>query len=130
MSFWESLWTVFLWFLWATIFIAYLMALFSIIGDIMRDHALNGWAKAIWIVFLIFLPFLTALVYLIARGDGMSQRAAREVQKSQQAADDYIRSVAGDADPAAKIEKAHKLLESGAISQAEFEQLKAKALAA
>ncbi len=129
MSFWDSFWTVVLWFLWATIFIAYLMALFSIFADIMRDRDLNGWGKAVWAIFLIFLPFLTALVYLIARGDGMSERSAKEVQKSQQAADDYIRSVAGNSDPAATIEKAHKLLESGAIDQAEFDQLKAKALA-
>lgn len=129
MSFWDSFWVVVLWLLWATIFVAYLMALFSIIVDIMRDRELKGWGKALWIVCLILLPLLTALVYLIARGDGMSERSAREYQKSQQAADDYIRSVAGNSDPAATIEKAHKLLESGAISQAEFDQLKAKALA-
>lgn len=129
MSLWDSFWAVVLWFLWATIFIAYLMALFSIIADIMRDRELKGGGKAVWILCLVFLPLITALIYLIARGDGMSERSAREMQKSQQAADDYIRSVAGNTDPAATIEKAHKLLESGAISQAEFDQIKAKALA-
>jgi hypothetical protein len=118
------------------VFVAYLIALFSIIGDLFRDHKLNGaWKalwfvfawKALWFVFLIFVPFLTALVYLIARGRGMGQRAAAQVQQAQEAQDQYIRQVAGGA--TAEIAGAKQLLDSGAITQSEFEALKAKALA-
>lgn len=127
MSFLTNLWD-FLWmFLTIFIFVAYLMALFSIIADLFRDHQLNGWFKALWFIFLIFLPFITALVYLIARGRGMGQRAAAAAQSAQQAQNDYIRQVAGGS--ASEIAEAKKLLDSGAITQAEFEALKAKALA-
>lgn len=127
MSFLSNLWD-FLWmFLTIFVFIAYLMALFSIISDLFRDHKLNGWFKAIWFIFLIFLPFITALVYLIARGRGMGERAAEAAQRAQNAQDSYIRQVAGGS--AAEISEAKKLLDSGAITQAEFEALKAKALA-
>jgi hypothetical protein len=128
MSFWESFWSNHGWFFWAFIFIAYLMALFSVLTDIVRDASLKGWAKAVWIIFLIFIPFLTALVYLVARGDGMSERSARAVRESKHEADEYIRSVA-QTDPASQIEKAMRLREAGAISPEEFEQLKARALA-
>lgn len=127
MSFLSNLWD-FLWmFLTVFVFIAYLMALFSIITDLFRDRALNGWAKAIWFIFLIFLPFVTALVYLIARGRGMGERQAAQVREVKQAQDDYIRQVAGG--PAAEIAEAKRLLDSGALTQAEFDSLKAKALA-
>lgn len=128
MSFWETFWVAILWCLWATIFIAYLMALFSILTDIIRDRDQSGWAKAIWILFLIFVPFLTALVYLVTRGEGMSRRSAQAMRQNQEAADDYIRTVAGT-DSASQIEKAKSLLDAGAITQAEYDQLKAKALA-
>lgn len=128
MSFWESFWAIVGWFFWAAIFIAYLMALFSVLADIVRDETLKGWAKAIWVIFLIFVPFLTALVYLIARGDGMSRRSAAAARQTRQDADDYIRTVA-QVDPATQIEKAAALLQSGTITQAEYEQLKARALA-
>ncbi|MFV0433433.1 MAG: SHOCT domain-containing protein [Leucobacter sp.] len=128
MSFWESFWAALVWFFWAAIFIAYLMTLFSILIDIFRDSKLRGWAKAIWIIFLVFVPFLTALVYLIARGDGMSERASKAAEESKQGAEDYIRSVA-QTDPASQIEKAAALLKSGAISQSEYEHLKTRALA-
>ena len=81
MSFWETFWVAILWCLWATIFIAYLMALFSILTDIIRDRDQSGWAKAIWILFLIFVPFLTALVYLVTRGEGMSRRSAQAMRQ-------------------------------------------------
>ncbi|WP_105566771.1 SHOCT domain-containing protein [Microbacterium halophytorum] len=128
MSFWETFWSVIGWMFWFTIFVAYLMALFSILGDIFRDKALKGWAKAVWVIFLIFIPFLTALVYLIARGNGMGERSAAAYAESKKQADEYIRHVA-HTDPATQIEKASQLLASGSISQAEFEQLKARALA-
>ncbi|GAA2249236.1 SHOCT domain-containing protein [Herbiconiux moechotypicola] len=128
MSFWGNFWDVIGWFLWAFVFIAYLMALFAIIGDLFRDHKLNGWWKALWILFLIFVPFLTALVYLIARGRGMAERQNKEVKQAQTAADDYIRTVAGSS-PSDEIAKAKSLLDAGTITQDEYELLKAKALA-
>lgn len=95
MSFWESFWDIIWWFFWVFVFISYLMVLFNIVVDLFRDHTLNGWWKAVWIVFLIFVPFLTALVYLIARGRGMGERSAAMYRQQQDAADSYIRSVAG-----------------------------------
>ena len=87
MNFWNSFWDLIWWFLWAFVFIAYLFALFAIIGDLFRDHKLNGWWKALWIIFLIFVPFLTALVYLIARGNGMAERSQKEAKQYQAATD-------------------------------------------
>lgn len=129
MSFWESFWDLIWWFLWAFAFIAYLFALFAIIGDLFRDQKLNGWWKAVWIIFLIFVPFLTALVYLIARGNGMAERSQKEYKQAQAATDAYIRQTAGSTSPSDEIAKAKGLLDSGSITQQEFELLKAKALA-
>ncbi|WP_137845081.1 SHOCT domain-containing protein [Microbacterium sp. 2FI] len=129
MDLWSNFWTVIWWFLWAFVFIAYLMVLFSIIGDLFRDSKLNGWLKAIWIIFLIFLPFLTALVYLIARGNGMAERSAAQAQQFRAQQDAYIKTVAGSASPTDEIAKAKSLLDAGAITQAEFDGIKAKALA-
>ncbi|UBH05348.1 membrane protein [Leucobacter sp. Psy1] len=128
MSFWESLWAIVGWFLWAAIFIGYLMALFTVLADIVRDDTLRGWAKALWVVFLIFVPFVTALIYLVARGDGMSERSAEVMRENKREADDYIRSVV-HIDPASQIEKAAALLASGTISQSEYEHIKSRALA-
>ena len=127
MSIWDSFWAIIWWFFWAFVFISYLMVLFNIIADLFRDHALNGWLKALWIIFLIFVPFLTALVYLIARGPGMAERNVASVQAQQHAADSYIRSVAGSS-PSDEIDKAAKLLASGTITEAEFASIKARAL--
>ncbi|PWC05521.1 SHOCT domain-containing protein [Agromyces badenianii] len=129
MSFWESFWDLIWWFLWAFAFVAYLFALFAIIGDLFRDQKLNGWWKAVWIVFLIFVPFLTALVYLIARGNGMAERSQREYKQAQTATEEYIRQTAGTGSPSDEIAKAKALLDSGSITQQEYEVLKAKALA-
>jgi hypothetical protein len=118
-----------LWMFWVFVFVAYLMVIFSIIGDLFRDHTLNGWWKAVWIIFLIFLPFLTALVYLIARGGSMQKRAMAQAQEMQAAQAEYIRQTAGTSSTADDIAKAKTLLDSGAITQAEFDSLKAKALA-
>jgi len=104
------------------------MVLFSIVADIFRDHTLNGGAKAVWLIFLIFVPFLTALVYLIARGPDMARRQEERAQQVQAYTDDYVRSVASSASPSAEIAKAKELLDSGSITAAEFEALKAKAL--
>lgn len=127
MSFLSNLWDFFWMFLTVFVFIAYLMALFLIITDLFRDRKLNGWTKAIWFIFLIFLPFLTALVYLITRGRGMGERQAVQAREVKQVRDDYIRQVAGG--PAAEIAEAKRLLDADAITQAEFDALKVKALA-
>jgi hypothetical protein len=125
---WDDLWGIIWFFFWIFAFCAYLIALFSIVADIFRDHSLNGWAKALWIIFLVFVPFLTALVYVIARGQGMSERG----QKSFTDTDLYpaphhsSRSTASAAD---EIAKAKGLLDSGTITQAEFDSLKSRALA-
>ncbi|GAA3915888.1 SHOCT domain-containing protein [Microbacterium invictum] len=127
-GFWGSFWDLIWWFLMAFIFVSYLFALFAIIGDIFRDDKLAGGWKAVWIVFLIFVPFLTALIYLIARGTGMGKRSAAQASKYQAAQEDYIRQVAG-ASATDQIAQAKALLDSGTITQAEFDALKAKALA-
>jgi hypothetical protein len=127
MSFWENFWNIFWWFLCVYAFIAFLYALFVIIGDIFRDHELNGWLKAIWIVFLAFVPFLSVLVYLIARGKGMVERAGERTRKDQEASDAYIRQVAA-ASPTEEIAKAKALLDSGTISRDEFEKIKSSVL--
>jgi hypothetical protein len=123
-NFWDVIWTIFV----AFVFISYLFALFAVIGDLFRDHKLNGWWKALWIIFLVFLPFLTVLVYLVARGKGMAERGAASAKQAQAQTDSYIRSVA-QTSPADEIARAKSLLDSGAITPSEFEALKAKALA-
>lgn len=124
---WDSFWD----FLWYTLvvfaFVAYLMVLFWIITDLFRDRALSGWWKAVWMIFLIFVPWLTAVVYLIARGPGMSKRNAEAHAEIQQQTDDYIRSVSGRSSTE-QIADAKALLDSGAITDAEFATLKSKAL--
>lgn len=127
MSFWTTIWDTIWWFITFFVFIAYLMALFSIITDLFRDRKLGGFAKAIWFIFLIFLPFLTAIIYLIARGSGMGERAQAQAQPIQHAQEEYIRQVSGGA--AAEIAEAKRLLDAGAITPEEYAALKAKALA-
>jgi Short C-terminal domain/Phospholipase_D-nuclease N-terminal len=123
MSFWDIIWFIIVSFA----FIAYLMVLFNIIGDLFRDRSLSGGMKAVWMICLIFLPFLTAILYLIVRGPGMYERQADALRQARASQDDYIRSVAS-APPADQIAQAKALLDSGAISQAEYDALKAKAL--
>ncbi len=122
-SFWHWFWLVFVTFA----FIAYLFAMFTIVIDLFRDKSVSGWMKAVWLVFLLFFPVITALVYLIARGGGMAQRQSRDAEQLRAAQDDYIRSVARTS-PADQVAQAKELLDSGAITQEEFEALKAKAL--
>lgn len=123
-STWDFLWHFLIIFAW----IAYLLVLFQILTDLFwRDHTTRGWIKAVWVVFLIVFPWITALIYLIARGQGMTQRAREAAQKAKQETDDYIRQAAGRS-PAQEIEHAKELLDAGTISQAEFDSLKAKAL--
>jgi hypothetical protein len=124
-TFWDFFWLM----LWGFFFVAYLMVLFQIIVDIFRDPSLGGWARAGWLIALLFFPPLTALIYLIARGRSMGEREMERHREARAATDEYIRSVAAPADPAGQIANAKALLDSGAITQAEFDQLKAKALA-
>src|SRR5690242_3233967 len=120
------LWTMIIFFCW----VAWIWLLIVIFGDLFRRD-ISGWGKAAWVVFLIILPFLGTLIYLIAEGKNMTERRIQDMQVSQANFDEYVRSVAADggsAGSAAEIEKAKALLDSGAITQPEFEQLKAKAL--
>lgn len=125
-----DLWGWIAWFFWVFVFIAYLMVLFSIIGDIFRDDALNGWLKAVWIVFLVFVPFLTALIYLIARGTGMQKRSYEQAMRVREQQESYIRATAGSTVSATdEIAKGKALLDAGTITQSEFEAIKTKSLA-
>jgi uncharacterized SAM-binding protein YcdF (DUF218 family) len=108
------------------LFAAWLMILFVIIGDLFRDHTISGWAKALWVVFLIFVPFLAALVYLVARGDGMRERALAAQKHQQQEVDAYIRQTAGAGSTADELTKLSELHDKGKLSDQEWEQAKAK----
>lgn len=125
MTFWDYL----IWLFWVYITIACIWIFITVIIDMFRDHTLSGWAKALWALFLVFLPFLATFVYLIARGKSMSERRMDEYRSAQRQTNEYIRDVAASS-PAIEIEKAKQLLDSGAITQAEFEAIKSKALAA
>lgn len=124
-----NLWEWMAWFFWIFVFVAYLMVVFSIIADIFRDHTLNGWLKAVWIIFLVFVPFLTALIYLIARGNGMQKRSMALASQTREQQEAYIRATAGTASATTEIADAKSLLDAGTITQQEFDLLKAKALA-
>jgi hypothetical protein len=123
-NFWDLVTLLFSTFL----FVAYLFVMFQIVTDLFRDGEMGGVAKAIWIVALVFLPMLTAIVYIIARGTGMAARQQAALTRMKSESDSYIRQVAGRS-PSADIAEAKSLLDAGTISAAEFERLKAKALA-
>jgi hypothetical protein len=126
----NSFWNVLLWSFWFFIWIAALMVWFRCLMDLFSDHELSGWAKAGWVILLIFVPWLGALIYLIARGRSMADRQMKVVAQQQAAQQEYIKQAAGStASPAAQIADARALLDSGAINQTEFDSLKAKALA-
>ena len=123
----DILWTMLIFFLW----IAWFWILITVFADIFRRHDTSGFGKVLWLIFVILVPFLGVFVYLIANHDGMTKRNIERMQGQQAQMDDYVRSVAaGGGGAAAEIEKAKGLLDSGAISQAEFDSIKAKALAA
>ncbi len=124
MSFWDVVWFIFISFA----FVAYLMVMFAILGDLFRDRDTSGFAKAVWVIALIFLPLLTSLVYLVARGGGMTERSMRQAALLRQQQDAYVREVAGQTTPSDQITQARALLDAGAISQPEYEALKTKAL--
>jgi uncharacterized membrane protein len=128
MSFVSSVWDVFWFYFMIFAYIAYLFVLVYILIDIFRDHTLNGWLKAVWVIFLVFVPWLTAIVYLIARGKSMSERTqARHNPNIVEYSDAEVRSVSF-ASPTDEIAKAKALRDQGVISDGEFEALKAKAL--
>ena len=126
-TFGDVLWSMLVFFLW----ILWFWMLFTVLGDLFSRHDVGGWAKAGWTIFVICLPFLGIFVYLIAEGHGMAQRAANRAQAQKAEMDDYVRSVASTGSGSAdEIARGKQLLDSGAITQAEFDQLKAKALGA
>ena len=120
--FWSVLWFFFL-FIW-------LMVLFHVLTDLFRDHSVSGVQKTLWVLFLVFLPFLAVFLYLLVRGKGMGERAAAQQQQAQQQFEGYVRNVAATSEttPTEQIARAKELLDAGAIDQSEFDRLKAKAL--
>jgi len=121
----EVLWTMLVFFA----FIIWFWILITVFADIFRRKDTSGFSKVLWIIFVIAVPYLGVFIYLIANHDGMAERNVKQVQAQQAQMDQYVKSVAGSGGAAAEIEKAKGLLDSGAISQAEFDSIKAKALA-
>mgnify|MGYP003403417099 CR=1 FL=1 len=121
-SFGEALLTV----LSVFVFMAWILVLFTILSDLFRDHEMSGWGKAAWVLFLIFVPFLGALLYLIARGSGMRERALAQQQEAQKQLDAYVRQTAGGGSTADELAKLAKLHDDKKISDQEYEQAKAK----
>ena len=121
----DVLWTMLVFFLW----ISWFILLFHIIGDVFRRHDIGGGKKAVWLIFLVLVPFLGVLIYIVANGDDMARRNAEAAASARSDMDEYVRSVASSGGAAAEIERAKGLLDSGAISQAEFDAIKAKAIA-
>jgi hypothetical protein len=121
----DILWTMIIFFAW----VAWIWIAVTVFADVFRRHDISGWGKAAWCAFVILLPFLGVFVYLISNGKSMAERNVKAHQAAQSEFDDYVKTVAADSGPAGQIEKAKGLLDSGAINQAEFDSLKAKALA-
>jgi putative oligomerization/nucleic acid binding protein/phospholipase D-like protein len=122
----DVLWTMLIFFFW----VIWFWLLITVFSDVFRRTDLSGWGKAGWIILVIVLPYLGVFIYMIANHQGMTDRSTKEVKAQQQQFDDYVKDVAASSGPAGEIEKAKQLLDSGAISQAEFDALKQKALAA
>jgi hypothetical protein len=121
----EVFWTMLIFF----VFVIWLWILIGVFADIFRRHETSGWAKVLWIIFIVLLPYLGVFVYLIAEHRGMAERTVKRQQSTQEQFDQYVQSVATRGDPTEQIARAKQLLDSGAISQAEFDALKQKALA-
>jgi hypothetical protein len=121
----DVMWTMLVFFLW----ILWFWLLFTVFADIFRRHDISGWGKAAWLIFTILLPFLGVFVYLITQNVGMTERNLQRARAERDQFDDYVRQTAGGGGAAAEIDKAKQLLDNGAITQAEFEALKQKALA-
>jgi hypothetical protein len=127
-DFWSSIWDTIWWAVTLFAFLAYLMALFTIIGDLFRDRETGGVKKAIWLIFLVFLPFLGVFLYLIVRGNGMRDRTLKEQADAKQHFDSYVREQAHAGAPADELHKLAELKDKGALSAEEFDQAKAKLL--
>jgi hypothetical protein len=124
-TFIDALWSLLVFFLW----VAWFILLFYIVADVFRRHDIGGGKKTIWLLFILFVPFLGVFVYLIANADDMARRNMEQAAAQKRDVDAYVRTVASEGGAAAEIERAKGLLDSGAISQAEFDAIKAKALA-
>ena len=120
----DVFWTLLIFFVW----VAWFMLLFRVIGDVFRRHDIGGGAKVLWLIFVIAVPFLGVFIYLIVESKGMAERSIERAQASQQQFDAYVRETASSGGAAAEIDKAKQLLDSGAITQTEFDAIKAKAL--
>jgi hypothetical protein len=120
----DLLWTMFIFFIW----VCWIFLVFRVLADVFRRHDMSGFGKVVWTILIILVPFLGVFIYVISQGKQMAERDARQAQAAQSEFDDYVRSVGGG-DSAGQIEKAKQLLDSGAITDAEFQQIKAKALA-
>ncbi len=121
----EVFWTILVFFG----FVVWIWILFTVFADLFRRSEISGWVKVLWIIFIILLPFLGVFVYLIAEHKGMTERSIASQQAAQQQFDQYVRQAAGTSDPAAQIAHAKDLLDSGTITQSEFDEIKRKALA-
>ena len=124
-TFWDALWSLLVFFLW----VAWFILLFHIVVDVFRRRDIGGGKKTIWLLFILFVPFLGVFVYLIANSDDMARRNMEQAAAARADMDEYVRSVASEGGAAAEIERAKGLLDSGAINQQEFDAIKAKALA-
>ena len=120
----DILWDILIIFAW----VIFIWIAITVLIDVFRRHDISGWGKAAWVVFVVILPWIGVLVYLIVNHSGMTERSAKEASKSQAQFDDYVRRTAGSGGAASEIEKAKQLLDSGAITQQEFDAIKAKAL--
>jgi len=121
--FFDVFWSILIFFCW----VIWIWVVITVLIDVFRRDDISGWIKAIWVIFVVILPWLGVLIYLIVEHKGMQERSVRQAQEQKQAFDSYVRDAAGGS--AGEIAKAKELLDSGAITQAEFDQLKAKALA-
>jgi hypothetical protein len=121
----EVFWTILIFFA----FVFWLMLLFNVIGDIFRRQDISGWGKVLWLIAIILIPYFGVFIYLIVEHEGLVRRSVKQQEAAQSQFDQYVQSVAAQGDPAEQIAKAKSLMDSGAITQAEFEQIKQKALA-
>jgi hypothetical protein len=122
----DVVWTMLIFFAW----VIWFWILITVFADLFRRHDIGGGSKVLWTIFVIIVPFLGVFIYLLANHEGMADRNVKQVEAAQAQSDAYIRSVAGSGGPTAEIERAKSLLDSGAITQAEFDSIKQKALAA
>ena len=121
----DVMWTMMVFFLW----VIWFWLLITVFADVFRRHDMSGVMKTFWLIFVIILPYLGVFIYLISQHESMTERSVKQAQAQQAQMDDYVKSVAVQSDPSEQIAKAKQLLDSGSISQAEFDTLKAKALA-